>query len=390
MLLAEVRHPSSLTEQEKLAWRAFCAAEPAFAGPLLGPDFAQLVGQVREDARVASLQRDGRLVGFLAFHRRPAGPALPIGSAFSDYQALIAAPGERIDASEALAAAGISGLRLTALLDPRGAFEGMRPSEHEGHVIALQGSAGSHEAWLKAANPKRFKNWMRLKNKLERELGALTLTAADHDPEALDQLIAWKREQYVLTGAHDVLRPSWARALYHGALERRAGPLRGVLTTLRAGGRLVAGHFGVAGNGVFHAWLSSMDRACTSCAPGQVLTFMMPWAMEELGLNTLDLGPGYAHYKAPFATAQVPVQEGLAIADGRAGRSVRSLDRAWAIAGEHKIKAVARLRNRLNHIAAAETSMGGQVRGLVEAFAGYGRRSATREPPVAAAVAEEA
>lgn len=388
MLQAEVRHPSGLTETEAQAWRDFCAAEPAFSSPLLGPDFARLVGRVREDARVASFRRDGRLVGFLAFHRRPGGPAWPIGSAFSDYHALIAAPGERIEASEALAAAGVSGLRVSALLDPRGAFEGMRPSDHLGHVMALKGSAGDYEAFLKAANTKRFKNWIRLKNKLERELGELQLTARDTSQAALDELIAWKREQYVLTGAHDVLRPAWARALYQAAFETHEGPLTGVMTTLRAGGRLVAGHFGVAGNGVYHAWLSAMDRECAVCAPGQVLTFLMPWALEELELDALDLGPGFAHYKAPFCTIEIPIQEGLAIAQGRAGRPVRSLERAWALAGEQRIEAVARLRRRLDHIAAAETSVGGQVRGVVEAFAGYGRRSATREPKTAAAADE--
>ncbi len=389
MLLAEVRHPSSLSASEADAWRGFCAAEPAFSNPLLGPDFARLVGQVREDARVACFRRDGRSVGFLAFHRRPGGPARPIGAAFSDYHALIPAPGERLDADEALAAAGVSGLRVTALLDPRGAFHDMRPSEHDGHVMTLQGSASDHEAWLKAANPKRFKNWMRLRNRLERDVGDLKLTAQDVDPLALETLIDWKREQYVLTGAHDMLRPAWAQALYQAAFETRSGPLRGVMTTLRAGGRLVAGHFGVAGAGVYHAWLSAMDRELSACAPGQVLTFLMPWALEELGLETLDLGPGFAHYKAPFCTGQVAIQDGLAIAEGRAGRQVRSLERAWALAGERRIEAVARLRRRLNHIASAETSVGGQVRGVVEAFAGYGRRSATREPRGAPA-AEEA
>jgi CelD/BcsL family acetyltransferase involved in cellulose biosynthesis len=381
MIKAEVRHPRALSEAELSAWRGFCAAEPAFSSPLLGPDFARLVGEVREDARVASFTRAGKPVGFLAFHQRPDGFAWPIGAAFSDYHALVSAPGEAICGPKALAAARISGMRFTGLVDPHGVFEGMHPSDHEGHVIALQGGAAEpHQQWLKAANPKRYKNWGRLRNRLERELGDVELMGADLSLESLDRLIGWKREQFRETGTHDVLRPAWARALFRQALSRQDGELRGAMLTLRAGGRLVAGKFGIAVGGVFHAWLSSIDRQFGACAPGQVMMFMAPQALEAGNLAVLDLGPGYAHYKAPFATSQVAIREGLAVAEGPIGRSVRSLESVWALAGDRRIEAVGRLRRRLDHIAAAETSMGGRMRGVVDALAGYGRRSSSREP----------
>ena len=386
MILAEVKHPSSLSDQEAGAWRGFCAAEPAWGSPLLGPDFAQLVGKVRDDARVACFSRGGRQIGFLAFHRRPNGLARPIGATYSDYHALITAPGEAIDGPRALAAAQLSGLRLTGLIDPGGVFGDTRECEHEGHVLTLQGSADEHHLGLKAANPKRYKNWGRLRNKLEREVGELTLTPGDDSQEAFDLLVAWKQEQYRSTGTHDVLRPDWVQRMFRTAFEQRTGELRGVMITLRAGGRLVAGHFGVAQNGILHSWLSSIDRDLTACAPGQVLMFMAPEALQELSLSTLDLGPAHAHYKAPFATGNVAIQEGLAAADGRAGRTVRSVESAWALAGHGRIEAVARLRRRLEQITGAETSVGGHVRGVVDALAGYHKRAAAREPrPVLAA-----
>jgi CelD/BcsL family acetyltransferase involved in cellulose biosynthesis len=388
MITAEVQHPSTLFEHEAQAWREFCAAEPAFANPLLGPDFAQLVGQVREDARVAVFRREDHPVAFLAFHRRPNGMAWPIGAAFSDYHALVTAPGVVLDGRQALAAAGISGLGLSGLIDPHGVFGDAREAEDAGYLIALAGSPAEHHQRLKDANPKRYKNWGRLKNKLEREVGPLSFTPGDRSPEALATLIDWKRQQLRESGLHDVFRPAWAGALFETALEQSEGRLHGVMITLRAGGRLVAGCFGVASEGVAHIWLSAFDRDCASCGPGQVLMLMAPEALEALSLRALDLGPSHAHYKAPFATGQVPIREGRAIAEGRAGLPVRSAGAAWALAGERRIGAVARLRRRLDHIAAAETSVSGRVRGVVDALASYRRRASSRPAAPVAAVEE--
>ena len=377
MIRAEVQHPSSLSERDVELWRAFCAAEPMFRSSLLGPDFARLVGEVRPDARVAVFRDQGETIAFLPFHRRGSGFARPIGSAFSDYHALVAGPGVRLSLREALAAAGLNAFRHTGLIDPAAADAD--PCGPAGHVIALKASVEAHNEALRASNPKRFKNWRRLEHKLEREVGEVSITAGEHDPEDFAQLLAWKREQFRRTGAHDVLRPAWAQGLFSAAFASRDPHLRGVMTTLRAGGRLVAGHFGIASGGACHVWISAMDPECGGAGPGQVLMLHAPAVMQAQGLDLYDLGPGYAHYKAPFATGRIPVAEGIALAEGSQSLAARSLEGAWSLAGG-RIDAVARLRRRLDQIAAADLSLGGRVRGVIEAVAGQGRRAASREP----------
>lgn len=389
MLQAEVRRPRALADEDIAAWRAFQAADPAFANPLLGPDFARLVDEVREDARVAVFRREGRAVGFLPFHSRLGAVAQPIGAAFSDYHALVAAPGERIDGLQALAAARVGAIRFAGLIDPHGAFPA-KPSEVAGFVIAPGADVETHRTALREANPKRFKNWRRLGNKLEREWGPIEVVADDRSPDAFELLLEWKRDQFRRTGAHDMLRPEWARRLFQRIFEAPSGELRGVMTTLKAGGKVVAGHFGVAAGGVAHIWLSSMDPDAAACGPGTVLMLETAEVMQALGLTVYDLGPSHDHYKAPFATGTVAVSEGLMIAKGAAGLAARTQDRAWALAGDRRVDAVGRLRRRLDHIAGAEMSMGGQVRGVVEALAGYGRRSATRAPARAESAPEDA
>src|ERR1700756_3330920 len=92
-LEAWVVRPGELDPAELAMWRAMQAATPAFGNPLLGPDFAVAVGEVRADARVAVFHRRSQPVGFLAFHRRPRGFARPIGAPLADYHALVGVPG---------------------------------------------------------------------------------------------------------------------------------------------------------------------------------------------------------------------------------------------------------------------------------------------------------
>jgi CelD/BcsL family acetyltransferase involved in cellulose biosynthesis len=370
MLQAVVRLPEELTAEEAATWRAFCAATPDYGDPLLGPDFARLAGLARSDARVAVLRQGRRIVGFLAHHRPRPGPALPIGGAFSDVHALVAAPGERIDGAEALRAAGLCGLRAHGLIDPAGAFPLARPVEGPAYVLAPDAGAALYYQDQRRTNPKRFRNFGRLEHKLERTWGPLALDARETSPAVLDQLIAWKRRQLVRTGQHDVFRPAWVRALMHRALAG-CGELRGVMMTLRAGDRLAAGHFGIAVGRRAHGWVSVIDPDCAPCGPGQILTFRTAGLLQAAGLDSYDLGPGSDHFKAPFATGTVALREGLVGAAGWFGAALRAIDAAGA-----EPALMRRMARRLNLIDAAETSFLGRGRGWLDAVAGAARRDA--------------
>jgi CelD/BcsL family acetyltransferase involved in cellulose biosynthesis len=376
---AEVFHPSQLSDRDLDAWREMCALTPEFRSPLLSPDFARLVGKVREDARVAVFRDGSNTLGFLAHHRRPDGFARPIGSAFSDYQALITPPDSKLDAAKALAAASVSAIQFCALRDPHGLFAGATREGATAYVIETRGDPEAYFATLKAANSKRLRNWRRLHNKLEREVGEVVVTAGDTSHEAFELLMTWKRDQYRRTGAHDMYRPEWARRLLQRTFEQRDGPIRGVMTTLRAGGKLVAGHFGPAAGGVWHGWISAISPDHNACGPGFVLMLEVPAVMASLGLDVYDMAPSHEHYKAPFATDQFKVAEGLVTADSPAGRHVRQMQSVWSLAGCERLPALGRLRRRLDHIAAVELSVGGRMLGIVEALAGYGRRNSHRK-----------
>ena len=379
MPLVQSVRPSDLSASEREAWIDYCAATPLFRSPLLGPDFAEAVARRREDAFVAIFRKNGRTVGFLPHHRRPGGLARPMGAPFCDYHALVTEPGLRLDGAQALADAGLTTYRFSNLIDPYGCFDAADQSPQEGFVMKLGPlGAGAYLASLLQPNPKRAKNWRRLDNKLEREVGEIELIAPDTSQEAFDALIRWKREQLVRGGLHDVFRPAWSLSLMQDLFEQRQGPFQGLMLTLRAGGRLVAGHFGVRMGGHFHSWISSVDPDLAATGPGNTLLLRAVEAMPGLDLGAFDMGSGHAHYKEPFCMTRIPASSGVAVAEGSAHGMAHSMDQTLALAAGRS-EAVARLLRRLDHIAAIELSMSGRLLGVAQAFAGQSRRAKAPE-----------
>jgi len=373
MLDVETLHPRALASADVRMWRDMAAAEPAFSSPLLGPDFARAVGAVRDDTRVAVIRRRGETLGFLPHHRRPGHLARPIGSPLSDYHALVSRPDAGLNGADVLRAAGLTAFRYTGLIDPHGVFG--QTEMKTAHVIGLaQTDAEAYLEAVRAASPKKIKNWRRLDNKLEREMGPIRLVAADPSREAFDQLLAWKREQLARTGVHDFLRPDWTRGLMLDLFQKRDGPFQGLMINLYAGDQLVSGHFGVRLDGVYHPWIASTNPAYAEWSPGQIFFMRAIAAMPGLGLERYDLGPGHDHYKGAYALSQIQIGDGTATASGMAGRVASSLDGVWTLAGGGGAGPVGKLRRRMEAIASVELTMAGRMRGLVHAVAGHVQR----------------
>ena len=373
MLDVETLHPSRLTSADIALWRVMIAAEPAFSSPLLGPDFTQAVGLVRDDARVAIIRRAGETLGFLPHHRRSGGLARAIGSPLSDYHAIVSRPDPGFRAEDVLRAADLSVFRYTGLVDPFGVFGGAGEAQ-SAFVIAPEGASDDYLEAVRAASPKKIKNYRRLDHKLGREMGEVRLVAPDPSRQAFDLLIAWKREQLQRTGLHDFLRPAWTNGLLLDLFERRTGDFQGLMIGLYAGDELVAGHFGVRSGSVYHPWIASTNPAYAAWSPGQLFFPRAIAAMSDLGLTHYDLGPGHDHYKRTYALTQVTAMDGAVTAPSVAGRMASSVEGAWTLAGGRGPGVVGKLRRRMDAIASVELTVGGRMRGLVDAVAGQSRR----------------
>jgi CelD/BcsL family acetyltransferase involved in cellulose biosynthesis len=386
-------HPRDLSQSDIAAWRAIQASVPTLQSPLLGPDFALAIGAVRRDARVA-IAVDARTdpFAFFGFHHRPNGFARPLGAPFADYHALICRPDAALDLSDLVDAAGLSAFRLTGFIDHRAGEIARALPYQPAYRIRLSGTSADYLERLKQESANRYKNLRRYSGKLERALGPLMLNTSDRDVGAFTRLLDWKRRQLVRSGLANFLGPRWCqslmRNLFTGEVPKdgpRETRFQGLMISLYAGGRHVAGHFGIRLGGHFHPWIGAMDPELDSLGAGFVHQWRAIEAMSDIGLHTYDLGPGEDHWKRMFTSTTVDVHMGLITSPGLGGRLAAASDAVWGQSPLNRSLLAKRLRNRLDHIATLELTLAGRTRGLFDAAVSLPRRNATRRTDVPAA-----
>lgn len=385
MYQTDVISPRELSQADILAWRAMQDATPALASPLLGPEFALAVAAVRSDARVAVWRRRGRAAGFLAHHRRPGGVARPIGAPFSDYHGLVSHPRVKLDAGEALRSAGLSALRLSGLVDPFDILQGGVAIRMRSHRIVLNDTPLAYFNQLRTRNGACLKIYRRDRARIEREVGPLTIVAPDRDAGAFDRLLNWKRAQFVQAGARDVLGAPWSSALMRRLFETRDDEFQGLMISLYAGDRLIAGHFGVRRRDWFHPWIGAHDPEMETYSPGVLHQMEAVAAMPDLRLRTYDLGPGQDPWKPMFALDGAWVGAGLATAPTLLGCAAKFGDAAWRLGLLPATPRVGRLRRRLEQMLAIEPSTRGRLPGAGRAPPSRLPRSPERPPQERAA-----
>lgn len=366
MIHADTYGVDALSCADLADWRAL--AQGPFASPLLQPEFAGLVAQVRDDVRVSVFRKGQERPGFLAYHKRPGRLARSLAAPFGDVQALVSAPGFMATGPEALKAAGLRAFQFDALLDPYGVFGSADGDVHDAHVIAPGPDADAFLEQQRALHAKRFKNHRRLARQMERDCGPARFTAPDRDDEALTQLMGWKQAQFRQTGRHDVLAADWVQALMRLTHETTRGGVRGLLVSLRVNDRIVAGLFGVRSDTVFNPWIAAYDPAYAAWSPGQQVLHELIAAMPALGLERCDIGADHDHYKKYYAADALPVKSTLVTAPGRDLGITRVRSLLWSAARYTPAAPLAsKIHRRLNQISAVELDTGHRISGLVRA-----------------------
>jgi CelD/BcsL family acetyltransferase involved in cellulose biosynthesis len=110
-----------------------------------------------------------------------------------------------------------------------------------------------------------------------------------------------------------------------------------VLSTLHAGDRLAAAHFGMRSATVWHWWFPVYDPDLSKYSPGILLLLEMAREARGLGIRVIDFGKGDAEYKERLKTGDLALAEGT-VETGRVaarlrrmvGAAVARLDRAPA------------------------------------------------------------
>jgi len=150
------------------------------------------------------------------------------------------------------------------------------------------------------------------------------MNAASRDV-SLELLFKLKTAQYRRTRVANVLAAAWKRELLRQLAASLSPDCLGVVSTLEAGDRVLAVHFGLRRGPVLHYWFPVYDPAFARYAPGRLLLAAIIEAAPFHGISRVERGVGTAPAKRDFANAEVAYGRGLLLAGGCRSTLTRSL-----------------------------------------------------------------
>jgi CelD/BcsL family acetyltransferase involved in cellulose biosynthesis len=306
-----VVRPRELGSSAVAAWRAMQHAQPHLANPFLSPDFTLAMGEVSGRARVAVVRDDEGFAGFFPYEER-SGMGSAIGGWVSLCQGVIHRPGARFDAGHLLRACGLHVWEFGCLVRDQPWFGPYETLRQDAVVLDLDDGYPAYLRELGERAPKFLKTTRYKERKLGRDVGEVTFAFAVEPGEQLRLLRGWKSAQYVRSGRPDRFGRAWVVELVE-RLHAVDGPdFGGVLSMLYAGGRPVAGHFGLRSHSTLVGWFPAYDPAFAKYSPGLIQHLRMAEAAAGLGIGSIDLsvGAGY-EYKSALRSRAVPVSEGI-------------------------------------------------------------------------------
>ena len=302
--------PRELGPSEISAWRRLQAGSSWLSSPYLAPEFAQAVGHARDDARVAVIEDGARVVGFFAHQARPDGRGEPVGAGICDAQAVIAAPGLDCDARWLIRQCGLDSWRFDHLRTEQPGFASFHDVVHRVPTLDLRGGFEVFRGAVRAVSKDVLAQVARRRRKLGREVGPVVTEWDEGADDAFEALARWKSGQYASLGTWDRFAVGWIRVVLD-RLRATEGPgCAGTLATTRAGGHLVAVHFGLVGAAGLSWWFPAYCPDLAQYSPGLILLLDLAEASCDFGMPQLDLGRGEHGYKMRVATDNYTVAEG--------------------------------------------------------------------------------
>ena len=297
-------------------WAALQATSSTLNRPFYHHGFTRLVADCRAGVRIAVVEADGEVCAFLPHEVGAHGELLQVGLRLNDYHGLIA----KLDTSLDLHAL-LSTLRLRywhfdhaplqqSALAP---FIRMRSSSP---YMNVSGGLELYHQRLAAAqgvkNPGILTSMRKSAKRLERDFGPLRFIWKERSSAVLEQLMAWKTQQWMRTvgASHNAFDEPWIRNMLFKSCALSNTDFCGNVSSLFAGNRLVAAHFGYRSDKVLHGCFASFDPELGYYTPGSLLLLQLAEQAYTEGVNIFDMGRGASHYKMRFATDQVEMGEG--------------------------------------------------------------------------------
>ena len=292
-------------------WNCFRAKNVDLASPFFAPEFAEIVARAGCDIQLALIKISGETLGIFPFERRRLNLSGPVGRYLSDYHGLIANSGLKIDTRALLRACGLAAWDYAHVPTSQEAFSS---SHREGHqrspVIDLSNGYPAYVQERREAGTELLKKNGNLLRRLEREVGQLRFSTHCGDRDTLATLVKWKTEQFRRNGWRDLFSIPWVRSVIEQIHATQTFGFAGMLSTLHAGDRLVAVHFGMRSVSEWHYWFPAYDPSFSRYSPGVMLLLKMAEAAPSIGITKIDLGCGEHSYKWRLMNDYTPTASG--------------------------------------------------------------------------------
>ena len=306
-MLVEAIHPRDLARNDESRWRLFQTMDAQLTSPYLSPDWARLVGQTRDDARVAIFRDESsrQAIGFLPVQRPNMFAAMPLGGPVCDYQTFICAPGTWLDIPKALRALRVGRIDFTFALAEAHTTADRVHSPDSGHVIQFPDGWETFEQKSRAKS-QTLKRVKKKSRKFEKDVGQLTFESFARDDAAFEQLMHWKAEQHERTGTTNVISTPWIREIIDRSYRCEDSHFGGALFTLKAGDDLAAALYCLRGGQYLHAWYVAHNPAYETYSPGLLIFVEAVRSAANAGFVEMDLGAGSYRFKASLSTYHRP------------------------------------------------------------------------------------
>jgi CelD/BcsL family acetyltransferase involved in cellulose biosynthesis len=305
----EILTANELSESDWAFWRECHLRNPALDSPYFHPQFVRELLGVGRRVCVAVVSTAGQTAVLFPFEQnRTVGR--PAGWPMCDFQSPIGMTSAEFELQDFMRATGLQAYLfdhiLVARQEFRPFFERVVPSPY----MEVAGGLESYKSRLTDRNKLILRDTFRRMRKAVRELGPLRLEFLSTDEALLEQLIAWKREQYARSRADDFLGRAEPRTYLFNLLKLHDPEFRGALSGLWAGERLVAVHMGMLARGILHWWFPAYDRKLANYAPGRLMLTKLTEEAAAHGLVRIDLGKGEYGFKLDAMTGATMVAEG--------------------------------------------------------------------------------
>ncbi len=332
----EVVRPIELSGEDRATWaRLQTRAGSDYSSPFLSAGWAIAVDRALErfgEGLKVAVVRDGDEAKAFFACRAGRVTAMPAGAPISDYQAMIAEAGFKIDPRELLQALGVQRYDFCHMVKADKTFGAHAAGSEPSYVVDVSEGWEAYEAGRKAAGTDILKDIAKKTRKVEREVGPVVFTAHSRSRSDFDRLFQWKREHFERTRQTDVTSSPWVKVVLEELFESRDPDFGGILSTMHFGDRLAAAQFNLRGAGQIHSWFIGHDEQFERLSPGLIMFGEMLKWMADSPYRELDLGPVAYRFKDRLANRTKEIAYGFV---GRPGAA------AFVRAAEYRVRQVA-------------------------------------------------